>query len=255
MSPRDVDDELKASTRELPEYEKGDHPEGDQRLTGGGSADVAGRRPGRPLFWVLGAIGLVLVMLVANQAIGLFPRFGNPFAEEKTDRSQPPLLQSIQDLSRYVAAEGNFQVVIDVQRNRQNAPDFLVNRRTLFVGAGSVEAYVDFGTIGEGAINESADGKSVSIRLPEPQLAEPNLDLERSYVVAEQKGLLDWVNDVFNNDPNRQQQVYQLAEERIAGAARESGLTDRARENTQKMLEGLLRSLGYTSVTITFAAP
>ena len=50
------------------------------------------------------------------------------------------------------------------------------------LGAGSVEAYVDFTKIGDGAIVQSADGKSVEIKLPAPQLGETNLDMEKSYV-------------------------------------------------------------------------
>jgi hypothetical protein len=34
-----------------------------------------------------------------------------------------------------------------------------------------------------------------------------------------------------------------------------SKLTERASENTRKMLDGLLRQLGYTTITVTFAAP
>ena len=135
-----------------------------------------------------------------------------------TDRTQPALLESMQDLSRYVAAEGNFQVVVDLQNDRRNVPDWLLNQRTLFVGSGSVEAYVDFGTLTEGAIVQSADGKSVEIRLPAPQLAETNLDLEKSYVFAEERGLLNRVGDLIGGDPNRQQEVYRLAEEELVAA-------------------------------------
>ncbi|MEU7750741.1 DUF4230 domain-containing protein [Micromonospora sp. NPDC049101] len=214
---------------------------------GGGAA--------RGLLLLLGAAALAVVVLLGIQATGLLPEFRNPFAKEQTDRSQPPLLKSIQDLSRYVAAEGNFQVVVDTQNDRRNVPDFLLNERTLFVGAGSVEAYVDFTKIGEGAVVPSADGKSVEIKLPAPQLGETNLNMEKSYVFAEQRGLLNRLGDLVGNDPNRQQQVYQLAEDRITAAARDSGLSARAEENTRKMLEGLLRSLGYQQITITYTAP
>jgi hypothetical protein len=217
-----------------------------------GAEPVQGKRPGRGLLWVLGILGLVAVLAFAGQAANLWPKLTNPFAREETDRSQPPLLQSIQDLSRYVAAEGNFQVVIDLERNRRYVPEFLLNERTLLVGAGSVEAYVDFGQLSEGAITESDDRKTVTITLPAPQLSEPNLDLEASYVFAEERGLLNRLGEVFGGDPNRQREAYQLAEERIATAATQSGLAERAGDNTRKMLEGLLRSLGYTSVTITF---
>ncbi|MBB5829247.1 DUF4230 domain-containing protein [Micromonospora carbonacea] len=211
--------------------------------------------PARGLLVVLGAAAVAVVVLLGAQATNVFPDFRNPFAKEQTDRSQPPLLKSIQDLSRYVAAEGNFQVVVDLQNDRDNVPEFLLNQRTLFVGAGSVEAYVDFTKIGEGAVVVSPDGKSVEVKLPAPQLGQTNLDMEKSYVVAEQRGLLNRINDLVKGDPNRQQQVYKLAEDRITAAARDSGLTGRAQENTNKMLEGLLRSLGYEKVTVTYVAP
>ncbi|WP_207914651.1 MULTISPECIES: DUF4230 domain-containing protein, partial [unclassified Micromonospora] len=211
--------------------------------------------PVKRLLLLLGAAALVVVALLGAQTAGIFPDFRNPFAEEQTDRSQPPLLKSIQDLSRYVAAEGNFQVVVDLQRDRNNVPEWLLNQRTLFVGAGSVEAYVDFSKLSEGALVVSPDGKSVEVRLPAPQLGETNLDLESSYVFAEERGLLNRVGELVDGDPNRQQQVYRLAEERITAAARDSGLPQRAEENTRKMLEGLLRSLGYERVTVTYTAP
>lgn len=244
-------------TREFPGYPTGD----DLRDRSGGPiepADGVPPSPGGPargLLWVLGAAALAVVVLLGVQATGILPDFRNPFAKQQTDRSQPPLLKSIQDLSRYVAAEGNFQVVVDLQNDRRNVPDWLLNQRTLFVGAGSVEAYVDFTRISEGAVVESADGKSVEIKLPAPQLGQTNLDLEKSYVFAEQRGLLNRIGDLVDGDPNRQQQVYQLAEERITAAARDSGLTQRAEENTRKMLEGFLRSLGYEKVTVTYTAP
>ncbi|MFG2053905.1 DUF4230 domain-containing protein [Micromonospora sp. NPDC048930] len=231
------DGDINEPTREFPEYPTGDS------------------RPVRGLLWVLGAAALVVVALLGVQAAGILPDFRNPFAQQQTDRSQPPLLKSIRDLSRYVAAEGNFQVVVDLQKDRRNVPDFLLNERTLFVGAGSVEAYVDFAKIADGAVVVSDDGKSVEIKLPAPQLGETNLDLEKSYVFAEERGLLNRLNDLVAGDPNRQQAVYKLAEDRITTAARDSGLTARAEENTRKMLEGLLRSLGYQKVTVTYTAP
>jgi Protein of unknown function (DUF4230) len=225
----------------------------DDELDGDPAPTQAPRR-GRGLFWLAVAVGLVVALVLSVQAVGLWPSWRNPFAQEETDRSQPPLLQSIQDLSRFVAAEGNFQVVIDLQKDRKYVPDFLVNERTLFVGAGSVDAYVDFGKIGDGAVVASADGTSVQVTLPAPQLSEARLDLENSYVFAEERGLINRIGEVFGGDPNRQQEVYRLAQERITAAARDSGLGQRAQENTRKMLEGLLRSLGYQTITVTYTA-
>ncbi|MEV0425408.1 DUF4230 domain-containing protein [Micromonospora sp. NPDC049836] len=251
------DGDISEPTREFPEYPTGEslRARSDVPPEPGAGAPASSARPVRGLLGVLGAVALAVVVLLGIQATGLLPDFRNPFAKEQTDRSQPPLLKSIRDLSRYVAAEGNFQVVVDVQKDRRNVPDFLLNERTLFVGAGRVEAYVDFSKIADGAVVVSDDGKSVEIKLPAPQLGETDLDMDKSYVFAEERGLINRLNDLVGGDPNRQQQVYQLAEDRIGAAARDSGLTARAQENTRKMLEGLLRSLGYTKITVSYTAP
>ncbi|GIJ44446.1 hypothetical protein Val02_13320 [Virgisporangium aliadipatigenens] len=252
------------STREYPQVTSRDADERDDldaRERAYRDAPARGDRMGLPtralrgLFWLVATVGLVLALVVGAQSVGWLPEFKNPFKEQTTDRSQPPLLQSIQDLSRYVAAEGNFQVIIDVQQNQKYVPDFLVNDRVLFVAAGTVDSYVDFGNIGSGALKESADRRSVEVTLPAPQLGKPNLDPARSQVYSRERGLLNRLGDVFKDDPSRMQEVYKLAEERLTAAATESGLRERAQENTTKMLEGLLKSLGYTAVTVKYQAP
>jgi len=208
---------------------------------------------------ILAFIGVIFVLLVGVcfglRAINVLPGFDNPFDDQEIDRSQPVLLQSMRDLSRYVAADGTFQVIVDLQQNKENIPDFLVNRRTLFVGSGTVEAYVDFAGLADGALVVDEAAKSVKVTLPAPQLSQAALDMQRSYVVAEERGLLNRITDAFAQDPNKQQRVYQEAQKRITEAAQASGLDQRARENTQRMLESLLTRLGYTSVTVTYANP
>lgn len=255
-------------TREFPGYAKGqvtapgpteplasDTEEGSGAHDDLGPESTGGGGRGRGLFVLAGIVAVVVALVFGVQASGLWPDLRNPFAKEETDRSQPPLLKSIQDLSRYVAAEGNFEVVVDLEHNRKYVPDFLLGERTLFVGAGTVDAYVDFAKIAEGAVVESADRKTVEIRLPAPQLGQINLDLERSYVFAEKRGVLNQLGEVFGGDPNRQREVYLKAEQKIADSAKNSGLSERAQENTKKMLEGLLRSLGYEKITITYTRP
>ncbi|MEU8660233.1 DUF4230 domain-containing protein [Actinoplanes philippinensis] len=204
-------------------------------------------------------VGFVFALIVASclglRAMNVLPTFDNPFAEETTDRSQPVLLQSMRDLQRYVAADGTFQVIVDLQENRDNIPDFLINRRTLFVGSGTVETYVDFSGLSGDALKIDEEKKTIELTLPAPQQSTAALDMERSYVVAEERGLFNRIGDAFRDDPGKQQQVYQLAQQRITEAARASELDKRARENTQRMLESLFARLGYTTVTVSFASP
>ena len=212
-------------------------------------------RWGRRLLVLVGTIGVIIALVFGLKAVDLWPNIRNPFATETTDRTGPVLLVSIRDLSKYVAAGGDFQVLVDLQENKPMIPDFIFNERTLFVGYGSVEAYVDFSGINDGAITISPDGKSVEIKLPEPQLEKPSIDTTRSYVFAEEKGIANKFGDLVGGDPNKAQQLYQLAEKNIADVAATSELRERAKKNTSVMLEGMLKGLGYERVTITYTPP
>jgi hypothetical protein len=209
----------------------------------------------RILALVAGIVVVVVVLAGGLRVAGLWPHLRNPFGGKTTDRSQPTLLLSITDLSRFDAASGNFQVVVDLQKEKAHIPDVIFNQRTLFVAAGTVDVYVDFGKIGQGDVTTSPDRRSAQIRLPAPQLDRPNLDHNRSEVVAVQQGIVNRLGDLFGNgNPNREQELYQLGEQKISEAARDSGLAQRAQDNTRRMLEGLLHSLGYTAITVSFAA-
>jgi hypothetical protein len=218
---------------------------------------VAGRSGGamRGLFWLVATIGLVVALVLGARAVGFWPDLKNPFGSRTTDRSGPALLKSVQDLNQFVAAEGNFDVIVDVQQDHKYIPDFLLSDRVLFVASGSVEVYVDFSSIGQGAVKESDDRRTVEISLPAPQLRAPRIDNDRSYVYDEQRGALNHIADVFKSDPNRLQNVYKLAEDKITAAAKDADLSKRAEDNTRKMLEQFLHALGYTTVTVTFPNP
>ncbi len=209
---------------------------------------------GRRLLAVLATFGVLLALVFGLQSLNFLPRFSNPFAQQTTDKTGPVLLESMRDLSQYTAAEGNFQVLVDVEQRTGIIPSFLVGRHTLFVGVGSVDAYVDFSKLTAGNVVVSPDGKSVSIKLPAPQLGKPNLDVDRSYTAAEEKGVLSKIGDAFNGDPNDQQKYYQLARDKIAEAGKQTRLVDQAEKNTQAMLTSLMTQLGFEHVTITFDA-
>ncbi|MCP2325706.1 hypothetical protein HDA40_004213 [Hamadaea flava] len=207
---------------------------------------------GRKVFWFLMIVGLGAVAVLGLNLTGLLPEFHNPFAKQTVVKQQPPLLISIKDLSRFVAAEGEFQVVIDLKKDRKYVPDFLVNDRVLYVAYGTVQAYVEFGTLSDKAILQDDEKKTVKITLPGPQLEQPHLDLGRSYAFAEERGLFNRVGDFFDGDTNRQQEVMVLAEQKLGEAATASELKQRAENNTRAMLTGMMRSLGYTA-TVEFS--
>ena len=202
----------------------------------------------------VGAVSLVVVVglaLVAS-AIHLLPQLRNPFSEQTTERSGPVLLQSIVQLSRYEAASGNFQVVVDISSGGSLLPSFLEGSDTLFIGVGTENAYVDFSKLKGSAVQVSADRLTASITLPPAQLESAVLNVQESYVFAQQQGLFTRVNSFMSGNPNSQQAVYELAEKQIEGAAAKSQLIVDAQRNTTTMLTSLLQSLGFKNISIKY---
>jgi hypothetical protein len=204
---------------------------------------------------IVAAIVAVLVLVLALSAVHLLPQLRNPLAETTTVRSQPVILKSITNLSRYEAASGSFEVVVDLTKRTSLIPSFLEGSETLFVGQGTDIAFVDFSQLKRHAITMNADRTSVAVTLPKPQLQSAVLNVSQSYVYAQQQGLFNRIGNFFSGNPNSQQQVYQLAQQKIQTAARQSPLLAEAQKNTEGMLTGMLTSLGFQRVTVAFGAP
>jgi hypothetical protein len=197
----------------------------------------------------LAALALLIVALVS--AVGSL----NPFGSETKDRSGPVLLKSLEDLSQYRAASANMQVVVDVEQDDKLLPSFIRGERTLFVAAGTVDAAVDFSGLSKdpNAVKVSDDRKAVTITLPAATLTEARLDPSRSRVYDRDRGITNRVEDVFSDNPGDQQPVYELATRKLSEAAKaDPELRKRAQENTQHMLEGMMRGLGFERVTVRF---
>jgi hypothetical protein len=211
--------------------------------------------PRRDIPWGLIVVGIVVALMAAGVISfrDLLPSFDNPFRAETVDRSGPAVLKSIQDIGEYRAAAGHFEVVIDLEKDTA-LPSEILGERILFVAVGSVDAGVDLSALDDDSVDVSSDRRSATITLPAVQFFEPVLDVDRSYVYDRKEGLLNELGALFSDDSNYQQELYTLAEDKMAAAAQEgSGVAARAEDNTREMLESLLGSLGFTSVTVEFS--
>lgn len=204
-------------------------------------------RRGGPFRWV--ALAVLVAMVVGVMSLLLWWRPSlNPFADDTIDRTGPSVLVSLTDLSEFHPASAYLETVVDLRKDTNRLPDFISGERVLYVGKGDVDAVVDFGELDERRVMVSEDGTSVTIRLPAPIVGRPVLDLENSYIADRDAGI---VNRFQGSDLEREAQLKAVAQ-MSAAATGQGMLLERAEENTTAMLRGLLGSLGYTDITVTY---
>ena len=201
---------------------------------------------------------LVLAVLAVAALVfvpALIPSL-HPFEEETIDRSQPVILRSISSLSEYRAASANLQVVVDVEQDAGLLPDFIKGEKTLLVAAGTVDASVDFRAVKGRNLQVDEDRTAVTVTIPRARLSEARVDLNRTRVFDRDRGLLNRIGSVFQDNPSNERELLLLAERKLAAAAAsDRGVLQAAERNTRAMLESLMRGLGFERVTVRFERP
>lgn len=216
---------------------------------GGGRGGGGGITPGGLLnTFGLGAIA-VAILLVVGAITGLVD-LGGLFGSTKTTTSTKVLLKELKNLSSYNAAQGVYQVDVEIDGNVPVVPDFIAGEDVTFRAIGTVDATVDFSVLATDAV-QVREGGAVSITLPRPSIAVPVVDPKQSEVINRSRGLVNRVGDLFEENPTNDRPLYVKGAQRIEKAARASGLATRAQENTIQMLEGFLSRLGFSDVTVT----
>jgi hypothetical protein len=201
---------------------------------------------------IVAAVGVAVAVPLVNGVGDWIAGWGNPLEPEVVDRSTPALLLALDDLSEYHAATADLQVMIDVEVDTPWLPSVISGERVHFLAMGTTDAYVDFEALDAGAVTLSPDGESATIVLPAPELSEVRIDAQESRVVDRDRGLVERLGDAFQENPTDDSDLYELAERRLAAAAAESDVLERAETNTREMLTTLAMSLGVERVTVDF---
>jgi hypothetical protein len=200
---------------------------------------------------IVAAVLAVLVVGLVALLVGVTSF--NWFGTSTVDRSGPTLLESIRELEEFTAAEGSFVQDVDLERDVRFVPGFLAGQRVVALVTGTVRATVDFGQLDERSVTVDDDRRTIRLRLPQPQLASPDIDESSARIISRNRGLVDRASDFFAANPTDDRPVYEAAEERIAAAARSSELLEEARRNTERWLETFLGAAGFERVEITWA--
>ena len=127
-------------------------------------------------------------------------------------------------------------------------------RQRLLLRARHPFAWNDLKSLQDSNIKADKEAGTLTITVPPPTLTTPRIDLGKSRIVAQQRGIGTRIDDFFASAPLEQRQALdQAAIQALQQAAAESGLDATARDNGREFLTGLGRQLGYPTVTVVYA--
>jgi hypothetical protein len=161
-------------------------------------------------------------------------------------RSTPSVVVAVRDLARLESVEFHVERVIDL-RDRQSLLFGLIRTQDaiLFVAVGEVTAGVDLGELKDEDVTADRAKGSATVRLPPARVLSARLDNARSWVFSRTTDVL------AQRRENLETRARQEAERTLEDAALDGGILERARTNAERTVESLVRSLGYSTVTVT----
>jgi hypothetical protein len=210
---------------------------------------TAGRRGPSPatLLWtllfglLLGALGLGVFLHQPHR--GMLEQIAAAVAPAtRVDTSLPAVVSRIQKLSRLETVTYSMDKIVEGDRQSTVLPDFLVGDRLLLVVHGEVVAGVDLGGLKPSDIEIS--GRSVTVRLPQPQVFLTRIDSQKTRVFERSTGLF------VTADPNLESETRARAEQQIRDEALRSGILDTARKNAAAALTTMLTGLGFEHIAV-----
>jgi hypothetical protein len=194
---------------------------------------------------VLRIAWLAVAALAAVALAGAALIVWRPLGDGTALRYTPSVVVAVKDLARLETVSYHVERVIDL-RDQQSLLFGLVKTQDaiLFIAVGDVTAGVDLAELTDGDVVVDKAADRVSITLPAPRILAVRLDNEHSWVYARTTDALAKRQEDLETRARRE------AESTLEQAAISGGILDRARENAESTVLSLVRSLGYSSVTV-----
>ena len=161
-------------------------------------------------------------------------------------RSTPSVVTAVRDLSRLESVDYHVERVIDL-RDQQSLLFGLIKTQDaiLLVAVGDVIAGVDLSELQDSDVTVDPARGSARVVLPPARILVTRLDNEHTWVYAR-------TTDQFaQRHEDLETRARQQAERTLAQSALDDGILDRARKNAEQTVATLVRSLGYTDVSVT----
>ena len=212
---------------------------------------IAASAPRAPNVRRAAMVVLGFVALLFGAAIGTMSwQACQPPPERDTVVVRPTadVVVAMRDLARLESAEFHMERVIDL-RDQQSRLFGMVQAEDaiLMVAAGDVIAGVDLTEMRDGDVVIDPEARTATITLPPPRVLSTRLDNERTFVHTRSTDAL------ARRREDLETRARQEAERTIGQSAVEAGILDRARRNTERTVETLVRSLGYERVVIRWS--
>jgi hypothetical protein len=164
-------------------------------------------------------------------------------------RSTPSVIVAVRDLARLEGAEFQIERVISL-KDKQSRFFGLVDSEDaiLLVASGTVTAGVDLTSLADGDIVVDPARHTATLTLPPSRVLSSRLDNQRTFVFKRETDLL------AQRGESLETRARQEAERTLVAAAEEGKIVERSNDNVRRTVETLVRSLGYTTVTVSFRA-
>jgi hypothetical protein len=218
--------------------ERPDPPASDHQRIGGRAARV-------------GALAILAIFALAlGSALGTFAwraSGGEDEGETITVRGGTDVVAAVRDLARLESASYHMERVIELTSTQRRVFGLVeAEDSILLVAAADVYAGVDLSEIRDGDVTVDRTAWRAEIVLPPPRVLQTRIDSEHTYVHSRSTDILAQRREELETEARRE------AERTLEASAIEAGILDRARENARRTVGALVRSLGYTEVTVRF---
>lgn len=152
------------------------------------------------------------------------------------------VVKEIRSLSRLETSSYTVEKIIDKGNNGNIFQNLLFGNSILLIAHGQVIGGFDLANLSQDSIK--TNGKSITINLPPAQILSVSLDESQTRVYDRQKGIL------ANSKTDLESEARVSAISAIRKAACDGGILNNSSENAKKQLESILKSFGFTLITI-----
>jgi len=203
------------------------------------------------LYLVLGGVAIVLVVLLfGRQLVSSFvpnvPQQVRQLVATPTTtlRDRGGTILQIRNLNRLETQSFSVERVVEAKIERGNPLDLLLSDQLLLIASGDVIAGVDLAKLKDSDVTISADGKTITLRLPPSEIFSKSLNNDRTRVYDRQTGIF------ASENKDLETQARSAAEGEILQAACEGGVMQKSADEAKRAVEQFVRLLDFEVVNV-----